>query len=238
MTPLTLFTGWGMDPGVWDALAESLPHFDCRRPRLDWACRGGLEGLADTLAATLPPAAPLAGWSLGAMLALCVAARHPQRCSALLLIGATPRFCAAADWPHGVPAGLLEDFRAQLGHAPAALLQRFCGLQARGEGDARGATRALRAHADTGAATTHLAAGLDLLEHADLRPLLPQIAQPVLLLHGSDDSIIPPAAAHYCAQHLPRAALAEIAATGHAPHLSKPALVAAHLQDWLQELHG
>lgn len=233
MKQLLLLGGWAMRPGVWDALAAHLPHFDCRRPQADWCCRGGPEGLADALAAELPPATVVVGWSLGAMVALQIARRHPQRCAALVLLAATPRFTSSENWPHGLPPELLQNFRSQLEQSPQALLQRFCGLQAQGETAPRGVLRALRSHAAGTDEAAALAAGLDLLAGSDLRPLLPQIQQPVLLLHGSDDSIVPPSAAYYCAQHLPRATLIRLAGMGHAPHVSNPALVAAFLQDWL-----
>jgi pimeloyl-[acyl-carrier protein] methyl ester esterase len=61
-----------------------------------------LASLAALVGEALPARTMLLGWSLGAMVALELARTQAARVSALVLVGATPRFVAAAHWPYGV----------------------------------------------------------------------------------------------------------------------------------------
>lgn len=61
----------------------------------------------------------------------------------------------------------------------------------------------------------------------DLRPELPQIGQPALVIHGERDAIVPPAEGQALAQALPHAQLEIIAGAGHVPTITRPAEVAA-----------
>ncbi len=76
---------------------------------------------------------------------------------------------------------------------------------------------------------------LDILATADLREMLPSIHRPVLLLHGSADTICPLDAARFMATRLPRARLVEFAGAGHAPFMSRPDEFNACLSRFLKE---
>ena len=67
-----------------------------------------------------------------------------------------------------------------------------------------------------------LADGLRLLAETDLRSIIPTIHQPVRLLHGSEDKLMPVAAAEWLADTLPDARLTVFGQCGHAPFLSRP----------------
>ena len=56
----------------------------------------------------------------------------------------------------------------------------------------------------------------------DLRSAVPQIRQPVRLLHGAGDTLMPVAAAEWLADTLPDGRLSIFADAGHAPFLSRP----------------
>ncbi len=56
---------------------------------------------ADDIAARLQPGSHLAGWSLGAQLALAVAARAPDKVGKLVLVAGTTSFVQRERWPHG-----------------------------------------------------------------------------------------------------------------------------------------
>ncbi len=62
--------------------------------------------------------------------------------------------------------------------------------------------------------------GLAILEQTDLRPILPTLDIPALIIHGGRDRLVPPAAGAYLAAALPRARLRELPHAGHAPFLS------------------
>ena len=66
-----------------------------------------------------------------------------------------------------------------------------------------------------------------LLAETDQRPLVSRITQPVRLLHGSEDKLMPVAAAEWLAEHLPNATLLTFPDAAHAPFLHDPARCAA-----------
>jgi sigma-B regulation protein RsbQ len=67
----------------------------------------------------------------------------------------------------------------------------------------------------------------------DFRPQLPQLRAPTLLLQCYDDPAVPEEVSTYLVAHLPCATLVTLATTGHCPHLTAPAEVAAAIQHFL-----
>ena len=70
-------------------------------------------------------------------------------------------------------------------------------------------------------------------KRVDLRPLLPQIACPALVLCGAEDSWSPPAQHEEIAAAIPGARLAIIPECGHMATLEAPDKVNAELRRWL-----
>ncbi|MDO8959883.1 MAG: alpha/beta fold hydrolase [Rhodocyclaceae bacterium] len=206
MKNLVLLPGWGFDARVWQPLV-SLLEKDFR-----------IHSASDDL----PAGAIVCGWSLGALTALQWALNQPKKIDRLVLIGATPRFVQAPDWPHGQPPGLLEEFSAAVSADPRAALRRFAALLNQGDGAARRLTRELSALLDTQASPAALAAGLQALRDTDLRQDVGRIRQPVLLLHGAHDALMPLAAAEWLVEHLPVARLEVLPGVAHAPFLAQP----------------
>ncbi len=231
---LVLLHGWSLSGWAFCELAACLPDFRLLLP--DLPGHGGsspvptpsLPSLADDLVTWLSAVAPgpvtLGGWSLGGTLAMELAARQSVPVERLLLLGTTPRFTCGADWPHGLPAtqvralarNLERDFVATLGDFFA---QTFIP----GEVDAE-RLRTIRTLAvrpaglpDAVCAT----ACLKLLERHDQRQLPPAIKIPALVIHGTDDQIVPIGAGRALAAALPHGELYELPETGHAPHWTR-----------------
>lgn len=80
---------------------------------------------ADDIAARLQPGTTLAGWSLGAQLALAVAARHPDKVGKLILVAGTTSFVQRDGWPHAMPPDMLAEFTAGIAADVEAMLPRF-----------------------------------------------------------------------------------------------------------------
>jgi pimeloyl-[acyl-carrier protein] methyl ester esterase len=239
--PLSLIHGWGMTPAVWAPLAARLA---ARQPVACPALPGhgsapvrpGAAWL-DALIEQLPEDGILCGWSLGGQLALQVAQRAPAKCRRLILIGTSPRFVRADDWPDALDAATVRDFRAGFDADPAATQKRFLALQALGDAGRRTVARQLAGALSPVDATTQaaLADGLRLLEDTDLRALLPTIPCPVRILHGAQDALMPAAAARAMAEALPDARFSAFDDCGHAPFIHREADCAALIQGFIDD---
>ncbi|GAA5159985.1 alpha/beta fold hydrolase [Viridibacterium curvum] len=230
---LTFLHGWGMRPGIWQGLQQTLGH-NSQVPVLH-APTGSLDEWADAVARTLLPETVLIGWSLGAMLALTIAARHPRQVRALVLVAATPSFVKRGDWSHGLDGETIRAFREGFLRNPGRTLERFVALQAFGDAQRHAVTDALRAQLDD--PVEHAAAlghGLRLLEESDLRvQRLPSVSLPCLLVHGAQDALIPASASIWLGQRWPGSETLLIEDAGHAPFLSAPQRVAEGIQRFL-----
>ncbi|MDX5363249.1 MAG: alpha/beta fold hydrolase [Pseudazoarcus pumilus] len=240
-TPLVLLHGWGMSPRIWNGLRICLSPRIVATPVLPGHYGSASPGTtlhawSNAVLATLPQRCVLVGWSLGAMIALDLAARHPERIEQLVLFGASPKFVAAQDWPHGLDADTVRGFNDGFAQDAAATLRRFLALQALGEAQRRGVTHSLgRAVATPDEFNpAALADGLTVLAISDLRALTAQLRVPTLLIHGHDDAVMPLAAAHWLENALPAARLEVLEGAGHAPMVSQPELCASFIEEALR----
>ena len=238
---LVLIHGWGLHREVWSPCLDALREVaDVRLADLPGygetpdAGRSFAEA-ARALADSLPAQATLCGWSLGALLAMQAARLAPERIGKLILVGATPRFTQDADWPAAQPASLLDDFAAAVANDGRTTLQRFVALFNQGDSKARPIGREIARHVLSSPlpATATLLAGLGWLRDTDLRVQAPEIACPLLLIHGAHDPLMPLAAAQWLADRLPHARLEVFADAAHAPFLNDPGRFARLVGDFL-----
>lgn len=240
---LVLIHGWGLRREVWSPCLDALREVaDVRLADLPGygetpdAGRSFAEA-ARALAASLPARATLCGWSLGALLAMQAARLAPERIGKLILVGVTPRFTQDEDWPAAQPASLLDEFTAAVANDGRVTLQRFVALFNQGDSKARPIGREIARNvlSSPPPATATLLAGLDWLRDTDLRGQAPEIACPLLLIHGAHDPLMPLAAAQWLADRLPQARLEVFADAAHAPFLNDPERFARLVGDYL---HG
>jgi len=242
---LVLVHGWSLSGTAFSEMADLLGDFRVLLPDLPGHGRSSpqpvptLSALADDLATWLAIVAAgsiaLGGWSLGGMVAMELAARQAVAIDHLLLLGTTPRFTTAADWPHGLAARQVRALRRDLARSFEATLADFLALSfAPGEIDAA-RLRVIRHFAirPGGLPDPETAAALlDLLAVQDQRGLLPQIACPVMVIHGTLDQVTPVGAGRELAASFPRGWFHELAATGHAPCWTRPMAVAQAIREF------
>ncbi|MBL8437717.1 MAG: alpha/beta fold hydrolase [Zoogloeaceae bacterium] len=242
--PLVLLHGWGLSPAVFTGLRQHLPRFS--RIFTPWLPGHGAQEpahgdeLADwteMLVPDLPDQAVLLGWSLGGMIALDLARRHPRKVARLVLVGTTPCFVTADDWPHGLGPDVVQGFREGFASEPAGTLRRFVALQTLGDVRRKAVALALSAslapldQSDGGAP----AEGLRLLAETDLRAEIGTIDLPTRVLHGRHDALMPAEAAVWLADHLPQGRLTIFEDAAHAPFLSRPAEFATLIDGFADE---
>ncbi|MDD3884933.1 MAG: pimeloyl-ACP methyl ester esterase BioH [Gallionella sp.] len=242
--PLVLLHGWGMHGGMWGRAADLLAaHFQVHL--VDLPGHGAsaehlpfIPGeLVDLLARRFHEPVNVCGWSLGGMLAQHWAARKAGHVRRVILVASTPCFAVRHDWACGMPRETLAQFADELENNHAATLRRFLALQLRGSDNEKLLLTGLRAQifARGEPVLSALRGGLDILRDADLRPALPEIPQPALLIAGERDKLTPPAASRYMADILPDAKYVEIEGAAHAPFLSHPEVFIEHVKRFLHE---
>jgi pimeloyl-ACP methyl ester esterase len=250
--PLVFIHGWAMSGRVWRFQTEGLSDafsivtIDLRgHGRSSAAESYSLAACASDVATVCAhldlSGVVLVGWSLGSQVALTSVPLLHGRLAALILVGGTPRFTAAADFPYGLPAvevrgmgvRLKRDYRKTLG-------EFFRGMFAPGELAREQENRIAREIVMAGSPPEPAAAlrTLDILVQADLRPLLPDVTCPSLLIHGSRDTICLPEASTYMAGQLPHAELLRIPGVGHAPFLSGPERFNGVIRAYCARLHA
>jgi pimeloyl-[acyl-carrier protein] methyl ester esterase len=245
MMPLVFLHGWGQSARAWHHQTARWPDATF----LDLPGHGGTDDIAAEqwighLAAQLPESpCLLVGWSLGGMLAMQLAHTYPEKVAALALIATTPRFTATEGWPHGCAPSLLDNFGQGVASQSARTMSRFFALMFHGDGLPRNSFNTIaRAAVDRDNPPTRpgLEAGLSLLATLDLRAGAAEIDQPALVMHGSDDAVVPVGAGEWLARTLPNATLHRFERCGHAPFLSQPESFQHILEAWCQNIsvHG
>jgi pimeloyl-[acyl-carrier protein] methyl ester esterase len=180
------------------------------------------DAAVDAYAERLAPQTTLAGWSLGAQMALAIAARHPDKVGKLVLVAGTASFVQRDGWPHSMPPATLAEFTAAIAADAEAMLPRFVGGFNRGDARAKAVTADLLQQADPRPSAEVLAAGLAWLRDVDLRADAARVQAPTLLVHGTADPLMPLPAAEALAALIPGTQLAPFADCAHAPFTSRP----------------
>lgn len=230
---LLLLHGWGMHCGVFDGIADALA--DKRRvhfidlPGHGLNARTELPADIDDVAQQVLDAAPLRaqwlGWSLGGMVAMAAAMRAPQRVTRLIAVASTPKFVAASDWPRAVSVASVKTMAADLRADLPDAVKHFLTLQALGDQHAQCVLRVLRKNLDAHGKLdrTSLANGLRILQEADLRPRLHELAVPFLTIMGDRDRLIPSEVGDTLARTAADGKSVSVAGAAHAPFISDPA---------------
>ena len=235
---LVLIHGWGMHGAVWHPLVKSLsrhfylhvvdlPGMGLSQPMASHE----LESVAARLLEALPAEADICGWSLGGLISMRMALMQPERVKRLVLVGSTPCFVnqagkvnqtGKAAWQDGINADVFRDFALQVSVDYESTMLKFLTLQCMGSRDTRSIIKQLReSFAERPSpSVAALQDALDMLLENDLRPEIPLLHTPTLLIHGDRDTLAPVQAANWMSQHLPQSSLRVIAGASHAPFLS------------------
>lgn len=222
-----LVPGWGADGTAFDRVVARLPGVAVRVVGWEAVLERGGAAIEEACAALGPGPVRLAGWSLGALLALDAALGAPGCHAGLALISATARFCGDGEGHPGAAPATLRAMSARLARDRAAVLDGFAAACAAPDGgDAAGAWWAAQARRHAPAA---LSRGLAALAAFDLRDWLAALHVPVRLLHGERDGIVPLAAAEALAAGCADARLTVLPGRGHALPFTAPGDVAALL---------
>lgn len=239
MTPMLLLHGIGGRAALWAAsvaalaprrvIAMDMPGYDGTRPALE-----SFDALADAAVALLDAQglaqADVVGHSLGGMIALEMALRHPARLRRLVVVASSPAFGSRDPaFRESFLAARQKPLDEGIGMAgvAASLVPGMLGPDA--DPAAAPAAMAAMASVDEAAYRTTLAT----LTGFDRRADLPRVTQPTLLIAGEADQTAPPRGMARMAEAMPDARLLVIPGVGHLLPLEAPAAFHTALHEFL-----
>jgi class 3 adenylate cyclase len=166
--------------------------------------------MLDVLDAVGSERAAVVANNAGGLRAMFFAAAYPKRTSAVVLHGCYARLAWADDYPWGVPSHLLDQAIAPIGAGAAP--EVFTGLNViaphalqDSEFVSQWYRRSLSVFSPARAR-----AGAEAAVYADVRPLLPAIQAPTLVLYRRGDRLAGKPYANYLAEHIADAILVEV----------------------------
>jgi class 3 adenylate cyclase len=140
--------------------------------------------------------------------AIFFAGTRPERTSALILVHASAKYVASDDYPIGIPREVAEALLAQVDQlwGTDAMAAMYVPSRAGDERFRRWWAKLLR----TGASPRAARALLRTVLEVDLRPILPLVQAPTLVLHRRDFHVPPVEHARFLVEQIPDARLAEL----------------------------
>ena len=250
--PIILLHGWGFSSTIWRPLIQALHAEGCEAvypidlPGFGTAfyepC-ASLEKMLASIVEQLPEKSVLCGWSLGGMLAVQIAARHPEKIAAIITIGSNLHFTATkstntnaaknGNWP-GMPAEDYQQFCQRFSNQPEKTWQRFLALQTRGDKDAVRAAATLELIADYSAIQPDTAEKmLALLGEIDNGTAFATLTMPGLHLLAENDAITPAAIAPLLEAINSLQQVKILSGSGHAMPVSRTTQLADLIVDFL-----
>lgn len=210
MKTLTL-SGWTQPTdAVKNALALDAATFDYS----DYAsAEASFKGLK-----TFSEAENVIAWSMGGQLALRAIAAGVLRPQHLTLIAPPYQFIKSADMPEGMDTQTFTNFRDNYARDPERTSARFHALVAKGDADMKRIIGLLGHHPDV-TNTARWLPWFDDLGRTSLRDLDVSALPPTIVIHGTNDAIVPLAQSHALAQRAPQVTLSRWEGVAHAPHL-------------------
>jgi pimeloyl-ACP methyl ester carboxylesterase len=196
--------------------------------------------------------AVLFGASEGGPASIFFAATRPERTRALILTGTSA--CSFADgWddldcdPADVRARIVPELGEDYTPSMQQLVrwQDWCraAVSTWGSGEAaKGllpSVRSIRllAMVERMSASPGMArAAMEAMFRIDVRPLLPTISVPTLVIHARDE-VVPVQCGRYIADHIPGARLLEVEGSDHAPWLADPDTILTEVEEFLTGSH-
>ena len=179
--------------------------------------------------------AAIYGLSEGAAMSILFAATYPERTAALVTRSCSPRTLWAPDFPWGRSEDAYEREVDQAMGVYASRAQAREAVRALGMQD-EDEVEAFIDYVRYGASPGMLSALYRMNREIDVRDVLPTVHVPTLVLHGSDDEVVPIEVAAFMAQRLPSARLVELAGVGHLALRAGGAKIQLEIERFLDEV--
>ena len=229
--PIVLVPGWTLTTRFWERQVDDLSR-DHRVVTLDLrgaGCSGktpqghSLSGYADDLGELFRyldlTDTTLVGYAMGVSVSVhYLCAQGFDRVAGFVWIDHSPRFYATPDWPHALFGDLtpetFDETIRRLGADRPAATRELLAVMFQDPADWM--------YAELMKTPTEVAATmLALVAATDLRPLIPQLDLPTLLINGKQ-SVVPFEVGRWLEEHLPKARGIVLEHAGHGPFWDDP----------------
>jgi len=214
-----------------DALHPLIPHADI----LDYADAQHFDAVADRLAHTDYDA--IVGWSLGGVIARQLILRGVISPKAVVMISSPFQFVQDERVSAAMPVPTFDLFYSNYRDDTQRTIDRFHGLVAKNDLHDKRVLRELTHHPLV-EETQRWLPWMDILRtysgHDQDYSALP----PVLIIHGTEDVIVPFAQAEHLIEAIPSARLDAWQGCGHAPHIHDPVRMQESIQQFLHSVIG
>jgi class 3 adenylate cyclase len=181
--------------------------------------------------------AAVLGWSEATIPCAMFAATYPARTSALIMYGGMPRALDADDYPWGIPRGAFDEYLeavAELWGEELPTLALWAPSVADRAAEQKWFARYGRLAVSPGAAVTLFRSFRD----TDIREILPSIRVPTLIIHRTDDTLIPIGHSRFMAERIPDAKLVELPGQDHLWWFGDQDVIVDEVEEFLTGTRG
>ncbi|MFV3074827.1 alpha/beta fold hydrolase [Niveispirillum fermenti] len=227
--PLILLPGLLCDARLWAGLALEMKGI-AHSVTADLTRDDNIDAMVDRVLADAPERFALAGYSMGGIVALHLAARAPERVSHLLILNSTAR----PDPDHRREIRDRQVGEARTGNLSRLLREEMLPFYFGPDFVHRADLAALVLSMGVEMGADIFARQMRALrDRADARPLLPAITCPTLVLAAEHDALCPVDRHEEIAAGLPDARLVVTGGVGHMAPLERPEALAAAIRPFL-----
>ena len=231
-TPIILIHGWCMSSAVWKFQVKGLSdsfrvitidlrgHGNSPAHPDGFHVNGSVSDIIGLIGKLDVKGAIVAGWSLGALIAIETCLLHKECVSGVVLISGTPRFVRSVDFPFGLSQAEAEGMAKKVHRNVFRAREGFLNRVLAAAEDESGCIRRLLSSVFVPSAAVALEA-LEALVNADVRVRLASIACPALIISGDSDVICLPQASAFLSRQIPHSQLVVFSGCGHVPFLTQ-----------------
>jgi pimeloyl-ACP methyl ester carboxylesterase len=210
-----------------------------------------IEAVMDAVGFSRPA---LIGGSDGGSAAMMFAAIRPERTRALILCGTYSFHAGEWDIMDRDPAEQWARILPELGEDYMPSVEQIARIQEIGRAvrsewgsgatfsiafpSASGRLRQLAMSERMCASPGMARASLEATFRIDVRPILPTITAPTLVIHAREDPVVPVQCGRYLADHIPGARYLEVDSAEHLPWLSDPDTILTEIEEFLTGSHA
>jgi class 3 adenylate cyclase len=175
----------------------------------------------------------------GGLPAMLLAATRPERVAALVLVHCWPRLLRDADYPWGVPQHVFDRFVTAVTdpdhHGDSIDDVELMAPTLSSDAEFRSWWKL----AGQRNASPARARAMDILSaSADLRPLLPAIQVPTLVMHRRDNALVPVGHARFLSEHIPDARMVELEGRDYLPFVGETEELLTEIEEFLTGMRG